>query len=82
MNELQQYKDMDREGRTLDLANLFGVDKDLIFEPGDFIVIIGGTGVNKTTLIQQIMLGMNFRTGEIDIKDQIPTLFIELELIL
>lgn len=80
MNELQQYKDMDREGRTLDLANLFGVDKDLIFEPGDFIVIIGGTGVNKTTFIQQIMLGMDFRNGEIDINNQIPTLFIELEL--
>ena len=80
MNELQQYKDMDREGRTLDLANLFGVDKDLIFEPGDFIVIIGGTGVNKTTFIQQIMLGMDFRNGEIDIANQIPTLFIELEL--
>ena len=81
MNELEIYKDMEREGRIIDLASMFGLaDKDIIAEPGDLIILVGGTGVNKTTMIQQIMLGMDFVSGDINYENQIPTLLVELEL--
>ena len=80
MQELCNYRDMEREGRTIDLAHLFGLNADIIAEPGDLIMVIGGTGVNKTTLKQQIILAQNFQTGKIEIDKQIPTLNIELEL--
>ncbi len=81
MNELELYRNMERDGKVIDLAKLFNLeDKDLILEPGDLMVIVGGTGVNKTTLMQQIALAMNFETGIIDYENQIPTLIIELEL--
>jgi len=72
---------MERDGRIINLASMFGLaDKDIIAEPGDLIILVGGTGVNKTTMIQQIMLGMDFVSGDINYENQIPTLLIELEL--
>ena len=86
--ELKSYRDMDTRGRTLDLAKILGIKKkdnpnkfaDMMLEPGDFLLIVGNTGTNKTTLIQQITLGIDFTTGEMHEEYKMETLFIELEL--
>ena len=78
---MEKYRDTDLTGRTIDLALMLGEDnKDVIIEPGDLVTIIGGTGVNKTTFIQHLMLAMDFKEGTIHLSQQLPTLFIELEL--
>jgi len=80
-SELAERLETDFSGRTIDLANLWGVeDKDATVYPGELVTIFGSTGANKTALAQNIVLGYNANSDEIVKENQIPTLFLSLEL--
>ena len=80
-SELAERLETDFSGRTIDLAKLWGVeDKDATVYPGELVTIFGSTGANKTALAQNIVLGYNADTDEIVKENQIPTLFLSLEL--
>ena len=79
--DLESRLETDFSGRTIDLAKLFGVeDKDATIYPGELVTIFGSTGANKTALAQYIVLGYNAEEDEIQKDQQIPTLFLSLEL--
>ncbi len=79
--DLELRLETDFSGRTIDLAKLFGVeDKDATIYPGELVTIFGTTGANKTALAQNIVLGYNAEEDEIQKDQQIPTLFLSLEL--
>ena len=79
--DLESRLETDFSGRTIDLAKLFGVeDKDATIYPGELVTIFGSTGANKTALAQNIVLGYNAEEDEIQKDQQIPTLFLSLEL--
>ena len=79
--ELAERIETDFSGRTIDLAKLFGVnDKDATVYPGELVTIFGSTGANKTALAQNIVLGYSAENDQIDKENQIPTLFLSLEL--
>ena len=79
--ELAERIETDFSGRTIDLAELFGVeDKDATIYPGELVTIFGSTGANKTALAQNIVLGYNAENDQINKEHQIPTLFLSLEL--
>jgi hypothetical protein len=68
-------------GRTVPLAKMFGLDEfDTQIYPGELVTIFGPTGSNKTTLAQNLVLGVDFKNDRINPKWQIPTLFLSLEL--
>ena len=68
-------------GRTIPLAKMFGLDEyDTQIYPGELVTIFGPTGSNKTTLAQNLALGVDFKNDKINEKWQIPTLFLSLEL--
>lgn len=72
---------MDKEGKLIDLAFLLGeTDKEIICEPGDFVLIVGDTGTNKSTFKQHVMIAQDFVKGDIHLDKQIPFLSVELEL--
>ena len=48
--------------------------------PGELVTIFGPTGSNKTTLAQNLALGVDFKNDRINKQWQIPTLFLSLEL--
>ncbi len=80
-SELEERLETDFTGRTIDLAEMFGVqDKDATIYPGELVTIFGSTGANKTALAQNIVLAYNAETDEIMTDKQIPTLFLSLEL--
>ena len=69
------------EGRTIPLAKMFGLDEyDTQIYPGELVTIFGPTGSNKTTLAQNLALGVDFQNDCINKDWQIPTLFLSLEL--
>jgi len=69
-------------GRMVDLGAMLGLEDevDCTLLPGELITIFGGTGSNKTTLAQNIALGVDFENDSIRKEWQIPTLFLSLEL--
>ena len=68
-------------GRTIPLAKMFGLDEyDTQIYPGELVTIFGPTGSNKTTLAQNLALGVDFKNDRINKEWQIPTLFLSLEL--
>jgi hypothetical protein len=68
-------------GRTIPLAKMFGLNEyDTQIYPGELVTIFGPTGANKTTLAQNLALGVDFKNDCINPKWQIPTLFLSLEL--
>lgn len=80
-SELAARLETDFSGRTIDLAKLWGVeDKDATVYPGELVTIFGSTGANKTALAQNIVLGYNADSDQIVRENQIPTLFLSLEL--
>ena len=80
-SELAARLETDFSGRTIDLAKLWGVeDKDATVYPGELVTIFGSTGANKTALAQNIVLGYNADSDQIVKENQIPTLFLSLEL--
>ena len=69
------------KGRTNPLAEMFGLTEyDTQIYPGELVTIFGPTGSNKTTLAQNLALGVDFKNDRINTKWQIPTLFLSLEL--
>jgi archaellum biogenesis ATPase FlaH len=69
------------QGRTIPLAEMFGLDEfDTKIYPGELVTIFGPTGANKTTLAQNLALGVDFKNDLINKEWQIPTLFLSLEL--
>lgn len=79
--ELEARLETDFTGRTIDLAEMFGIqDKDCTIYPGELVTIFGSTGANKTALAQNIVLAYNADKDEIMRGKQIPTLFLSLEL--
>jgi len=72
----------DFSGRTIDLSRMFDLPAgiDATVYPGELVTVFGPTGSNKTTLAQNIALGVDFANDRINTKWQIPTLFISLEL--
>jgi len=72
----------DFSGRTIDLSRMFDLPAgiDATVYPGELVTVFGPTGSNKTTLAQNIALGVDFANDNINTKWQIPTLFISLEL--
>ena len=70
----------DFSGRIIDLGKTLGLDKESEIYPGELVTIFGPTGSNKTTLAQNLALGVDFSKDTIDTKAQIPTLFLSLEL--
>ncbi len=69
------------KGRTIPLAKMFGLDEyDTQIYPGELVTIFGPTGSNKTTLAQNLALGVDFNNDRINKEWQIPTLFLSLEL--
>lgn len=72
----------DWSGRCINIARAFGLhdSKDAIIYPGELVTIYGPTGVNKTALAQNIILGYDHANDKIVKEWQIPTLFLSLEL--
>ena len=69
------------QGRTIPLAQMFGLTEyDTQIYPGELVTIFGPTGSNKTTLAQNLALGVDFQNDRINKEWQIPTLFLSLEL--
>jgi len=72
----------DFSGRTINLSNMLGLSKDIdaTIYPGELVTIFGPTGSSKTTLAQNLALGVDFVNDRIVKEWQIPTLYISLEL--
>ena len=70
------------QGKTINLSNMLGLPRhvDATIYPGELVTIFGPTGSNKTTLAQNLALGVDFVNDRIVKEWQIPTLFISLEL--
>ena len=69
------------EGRAIPLSDMFGLHQyDTQIYPGELVTIFGPTGSNKTTLAQNLALGVDFKNDRINPRWQIPTLFLSLEL--
>ena len=47
----------ERKDEFINLKNVFGLEHDCVLYPGELAVFQGDTGVNKTSIIQNIMLG-------------------------
>jgi KaiC/GvpD/RAD55 family RecA-like ATPase len=52
---IEQRLEDEKQGRYLDLAKMFGRNADLKMFDGDILLCVGGSGSNKTTLMQNIM---------------------------
>ena len=71
----------DFSGVSIDLSKLFGlIGIESVIYPGELVTIVGPTGVNKTTLAQNISLAYNAAEDKIEEELQIPTLYLSLEL--
>ena len=80
-DELHERLTEDFSGRTINLSKAFGLQGiDAEIFPGELVTIFGPTGSNKTTMAQNIVLGVDFKNDEIRSEWQIPTLFLSLEL--
>ena len=78
--ELERYVTTDFKGKKLEIGALLGLEDSITVYPGELITIYGPTGCNKTTLIQNLVLGYCCANNKIIKKLQIDTLFLSLEL--
>ena len=80
--ELLDKTGRDTDGLTIDLGAMLGIPPvlDCAIQPGELVTIIGGPGSNKSTFVQNIALGLNFVTAEIDQTKQIPCVIFTPEL--
>jgi archaellum biogenesis ATPase FlaH len=80
-DELHERLTEDFSGRTLNLSKAFGLTGiDAEIYPGELVTIFGPTGSNKTTVAQNLVLGVDFKNDRIVNEWQVPTLFLSLEL--
>jgi len=71
----------DFSGKTVkvsEMLGLRGIDSEIY--PGELVTVIGRTGSNKSTFVQNLALGYDFANDCINPEWQIPTLFLSLEL--
>jgi archaellum biogenesis ATPase FlaH len=59
---------------------MLGLNIDCEIYPGELVTIFGPTGSGKTTFAQNLVLGVDFKNDKIDIENQIPCLYLSLEL--
>ena len=78
--ELRDRLTTDFTGKTVNLGKMLGVKKESIIYPGELVTVFGPTGSNKTTFVQNLVLGVDFVKNEINTEWQLPTLFLSLEL--
>jgi len=78
--ELISYINTDYSKRVIHLDKMLGLDenKDVKIYPGELVTFMGATGTNKSTLIQNIILGVNFVNGQYF--DVLPTFYFAPEL--
>jgi len=50
---------MENKDAYINLKNVFGLENDCVLYPGELVVFMGDTGTNKTSIIQNIMLGVD-----------------------
>ena len=50
---------MANKDQFINLKDVFGLDDDCVLYPGELVVFQGDTGTNKTSIIQNIMLGVD-----------------------
>lgn len=81
-DEFHNRMTADFKGKTVNLSQMLGLPSDIdsTIYPGELVTIFGPTGSNKTTLAQNLALGVDFVNDKIVKEWQIPTLFISLEL--
>jgi len=81
-NEFEARMTTDFSGRTVNLSNMLGLSRDIdaTIYPGELVTIFGPTGSSKTTLAQNMALGVDFVNDRIVKEWQIPTLYLSLEL--
>jgi hypothetical protein len=81
-DDLEERLTTDFSGRSYDLSAMFGLgkEKECTIFPGELVTIFGPTGSNKTTLAQNIALGVDFAGNKINKDWQLSTLFLSLEL--
>ena len=78
--ELRDRLTTDFTGKTVNLGKMLGVKKESVIYPGELVTVFGPTGSNKTTFVQNLVLGVDFVKNEINTEWQLPTLFLSLEL--
>lgn len=59
---LDRVKLMKESEKFINLKNIFGLEQDCILYPGELVTFQGDTGMNKTSILQNILIGMNMRT--------------------
>ena len=80
-SKLMERMKTDFSGRVLNLGDMLGLpDVDSSIYPGELVTVIGRTGSNKSTFVQNLALGVDFANDCINPEWQIPTLFLSLEL--
>tara|TARA_R100001244_G_C5171739_1_gene131747 strand:- start:2262 stop:4046 length:1785 start_codon:yes stop_codon:yes gene_type:complete len=72
----------DFSGRILELGKMLGLSDrtEVNIYPGELVTIFGPTGSSKTTLAQNLILGVDMMNNRINTDWQIPTLYLSLEL--
>ena len=79
--EFDERMTTDFSGRSINLTKMLGLEGlDASIYPGELVTIFGPTGSSKTTLAQNIALGVDFQNDSIESCFQIPTLYLSLEL--
>ena len=79
-SELHERLNTDFTGKTLNLGQMLGLQKEVVIYPGELVTVFGPTGANKTTFVQNMVLGYDFVNNTINTDWQISTLFLSLEL--
>ena len=81
-SEFESRITTDFSGRTVNLSKMLGLPRDIdaTIYPGELVTIFGPTGSSKTTLAQNMALGVDFVNDRIVKEWQIPTLYLSLEL--
>lgn len=78
--QLEYRLSSDFSGKILDIGQMFGLPNIEPIYPGELVTVFGPTGMNKTTLVQNIICGYDMLDNKIRPELQIPTLFLSLEL--
>ena len=78
--DLKSRLTTDFSGKTINIAKALGLNVDCEIYPGELVTIFGPTGSGKTTFAQNLALGVDFKNDRINVDDQIPCLYLSLEL--
>tara|TARA_R100000700_G_C3176209_1_gene151154 strand:- start:1038 stop:2828 length:1791 start_codon:yes stop_codon:yes gene_type:complete len=80
-SKLVERMKTDFSGKSIDICAMLGLNGvDSTIYPGELVTVIGRTGSNKSTFVQNLALGVDFANNSIRPEWHIPTLFLSLEL--